>query len=840
MKIKNIFGLVALSIFTVGCSKDVNTSDITGVSGKKIPFSAVISASNSETRGLSESEDGSAIITKWEKDEQVALIHNDVIDVMTVTAVDENTNAATIKGSITGSPQNGDAVTIIYPASAVDSETKAVRTDLLKEQDGKLSTISEKFDYRTAESTLSVTDGGSTFGTDVKLSLQYAIWKLSLTDGNASLSASKFLINDSDGNALITVTPTSISDNLFIAMPPASDASFSFKAVVGENSYVYAKSGVSFKSGKYYNSTMNMTQYVVSLNKTSLDLSLGNSETLTATITPEDAEDKTLIWSSSDEKVVTVDENGKVTAVDAGTATIKVTNKDESVVATCDVKVAVDLSTPLTFEAKVAGVTVKFNSGETAANVEYSVNAGDWTALTSAGVTLTAAGDKVAFRGTNESYCVSLPSYTKYQFSLSDNCFVYGNIMSLINKETFASLTELTATDAFNGLFAKQSNLLSKDDDHRLLLPATKLSNSCYNEMFYQCTGLTKAPELPAKNMTYSCYQSMFQGCTSLEKAPELPATALDKYCYNGMFQGCSNLTKAPTELPATELKYLCYTRMFKGCAKLTTAPQMKINSVAEQSCEEMFQECTALTTASNIELKATTLQQSCYKNMFQSCKSLTTGLTELPATKLADFCYESMFSDCSKLTEAPSIKATTLAMSCCAWMFTNCKALTTAPELKATELKSECYQNMFQGCTSLTTAPTELPATTLAYICYEGMFSYCSNLTTAPIIKATTLASGCCKLMFYNCTSLTSAPDLKATTLTDECYLNIFMGCSKLSSIVCLATSGFDTTLSLGNWLENAGTEAVTRTLHVKEGKAGEAWSVPTGTYSWTITDDK
>ena len=49
--------------------------------------------------------------------------------------------------------------------------------------------------------------------------------------------------------------------------------------------------------------------------------------TLSATITPEDATDKTITWSSSDEKVATVDA-GKVTGVAEGTATITATTKD--------------------------------------------------------------------------------------------------------------------------------------------------------------------------------------------------------------------------------------------------------------------------------------------------------------------------------------------------------------------------------------------------------------------------------------------------------------------------------------------------------------------------------
>ena len=60
--------------------------------------------------------------------------------------------------------------------------------------------------------------------------------------------------------------------------------------------------------------------------------------------------------------------------------------------------------------------------------------------------------------------------------------------------------------------------------------------------MFYGCTGLTAAPELPATALTDSCYNSMFYGCTGLTAAPELPATILAKSCYKSMFNGCTGL----------------------------------------------------------------------------------------------------------------------------------------------------------------------------------------------------------------------------------------------------------------------------------------------------------
>lgn len=57
-------------------------------------------------------------------------------------------------------------------------------------------------------------------------------------------------------------------------------------------------------------------------------------------VLPEDAADKTYTWSSANEEIATVDENGKVTAVAAGTVKITATAKDGSgVKAECDVTV---------------------------------------------------------------------------------------------------------------------------------------------------------------------------------------------------------------------------------------------------------------------------------------------------------------------------------------------------------------------------------------------------------------------------------------------------------------------------------------------------------------------
>ena len=67
----------------------------------------------------------------------------------------------------------------------------------------------------------------------------------------------------------------------------------------------------------------------ITLNKTEGVLTVGNSVTVTATVTPDNATNTTVNWTSSDEKVATVDSNGKVTAVAAGNATIKATSESD-------------------------------------------------------------------------------------------------------------------------------------------------------------------------------------------------------------------------------------------------------------------------------------------------------------------------------------------------------------------------------------------------------------------------------------------------------------------------------------------------------------------------------
>ena len=121
----------------------------------------------------------------------------------------------------------------------------------------------------------------------------------------------------------------------------------------------------------------------VQLNKTNLELTEKNSETLVATVTPSNAANKTVIWSSSDTSVAEVSSTGKVTAKGKGSATITVKTADGGFSEQCRVVVK---ESPLSVSASVGvgfyssdssmvrGVFAEVNpTGGSGTYVEYSI-----------------------------------------------------------------------------------------------------------------------------------------------------------------------------------------------------------------------------------------------------------------------------------------------------------------------------------------------------------------------------------------------------------------------------------------------------------------------------------
>lgn len=219
----------------------------------------------------------------------------------------------------------------------------------------------------------------------------------------------------------------------------------------------------------------------------------------------------------------------------------------------------------------------------------YSLDDGNtWTELAADTPTPTVtAGSKIMFKGTIGG------TFSQLQLSVeSTGRFeAMGNPYSLNYDDDFVVDT-LYKNKCPSNLFSQCTGLTNAEN---LVLPATTLTEHCYENMFNGCTNLVKAPKaLPATTLADSCYDSMFEGCTSLTTAPELPATTLAQSCYNDMFRGCTSLATAPV-LPATTLAGGCYYVMFEGCTSLTTAPELLAATLVENCYGYMFRGCTSL-----------------------------------------------------------------------------------------------------------------------------------------------------------------------------------------------------------------------------------------------------
>ena len=200
---------------------------------------------------------------------------------------------------------------------------------------------------------------------------------------------------------------------------------------------------------------------------------------------------------------------------------------------------------PLTFNILSAG-TIIWTASNTAIakTIDYKLNNGGWTSITSntgssAPTIPVNSGDKLQFRGNNAQYAYdNYSTYNSFKGSTAE-FEVEGNIMSLIYGDNFKNNLTISSTYAFTRLFGDCIKLISAEN---LILPATTLTNNCYNSMFYNCTSLTTAPALPANTLKSGCYSYMFCNCKSLTAAPELPATILVDSCYSSMFDSCSKL----------------------------------------------------------------------------------------------------------------------------------------------------------------------------------------------------------------------------------------------------------------------------------------------------------
>ena len=202
---------------------------------------------------------------------------------------------------------------------------------------------------KAGNATITATAKGDTA---VKKSISVTVTKIVPT----SIKLSKSTLNITKNQSIkvtATVSPDNAADktvqwkssNTKVA---TVDAKGNIKGIANGKATITATAKDNTKVSKTV--AVTVSTKTVKVNKTSLTITEGKSETLKATVSPSDSTDKTVSWKSSNTKIAKVDSKGKVTGVKKGNATI-----------TASVKGAKDVKVKVSITAPVAAKSVKLN-----------------------------------------------------------------------------------------------------------------------------------------------------------------------------------------------------------------------------------------------------------------------------------------------------------------------------------------------------------------------------------------------------------------------------------------------------------------------------------------------
>ena len=234
----------------------------------------------------------------------------------------------------------GDTVSLtatVNPADATD------KTLTWTSSDASVASVSANGEVKALKAGTAIITVSSANGKTATCEVNVAKKIIEVT--SVSLDQTKLELTEGDTATLTaTVNPSDATDKTLTWT--SSDASVASVSATGEVKAL--KEGttnitVSSVNGKTATCVVTVAKKIievvsVSLDKTSLDMTEGDTATLTATVNPSDASDKTLTWTSSDTSVASVSVNGEVQALKAGTATITVSTANGKT-ATCVVTV---------------------------------------------------------------------------------------------------------------------------------------------------------------------------------------------------------------------------------------------------------------------------------------------------------------------------------------------------------------------------------------------------------------------------------------------------------------------------------------------------------------------
>ena len=193
--------------------------------------------------------DGSSrLVSTWESGDVVYVYANDVstTSIGTLTPATTGSKSARLTGEINASGLTDNQTLYL--------ETQP-RTYSFAAQTGALSNLF----YAKATATVSITGGNATIS-NATFTRPMAVVKFTLKDKATQSTINVNPLVVTVGSTTYTVTPTSATSELYVAIPEFSDKTVSLTATVGSDTYTYQKANVTFANGGYYSISVNLVR----------------------------------------------------------------------------------------------------------------------------------------------------------------------------------------------------------------------------------------------------------------------------------------------------------------------------------------------------------------------------------------------------------------------------------------------------------------------------------------------------------------------------------------------------------------------------------------------------
>ena len=314
-----------------------------------------------------------------------------LVSVVPMALADEAAGTVTISGQPSGDVKVGEKVTLTATATANENYTTDGNITWVGAANGEFTASTVGPNIVTATATFTPKAGGDPVQVSAECTINVVAAEVPVESVKVT-GPDKMVVGDT-GNATATVEPDGASQEVTWTSSDSAVVSVgtngALEALKEGSATITATSVANPEKSGSVTITVNALTYSASLSKTSLELPINGSETLTVTVKQgeeplTEGEDYTVAWSSAGEAIKV--ENGKVTALKEGdgTVTANVTVGEETQTLTCSVKVVTDGTISCSGDdAKVNGtVTLKptLNSATKYNDVKFSFTEKDGNA----------------------------------------------------------------------------------------------------------------------------------------------------------------------------------------------------------------------------------------------------------------------------------------------------------------------------------------------------------------------------------------------------------------------------------------------------------------------------